>query len=64
MKYSILSQHLNPGEMVGGNAMIEMGTFVAILLGTIAGGLLIQLHLTAFAGLVVCTVAVGMSLRI
>ncbi len=59
VKYSILPQHLNPGEMVGGNALIEMGTFVAILLGTITGGLLIQSHLTLFAGPVVCAVAVA-----
>ncbi len=38
LKYSILPQHLHESELVGGNAQIEMGTFVAILLGTIAGG--------------------------
>ena len=43
VKYSILPQHLHPGELVGGNAMVEMGTFVAILLGTIGGGILIQM---------------------
>ena len=37
LKFSILPQHLHQTELVGGNAMIEMGTFVAILLGTIAG---------------------------
>ncbi|MBW2369167.1 MAG: MFS transporter [Deltaproteobacteria bacterium] len=44
LKYSIIPQHLTPGEVVGGNAMVEMGTFVSILLGTIAGGILIQLN--------------------
>ncbi len=39
-KYAILPQHLHPNELVGGNALVEMGTFLAILLGTIAGGLL------------------------
>ncbi|MEN6465828.1 MAG: MFS transporter [Syntrophaceae bacterium] len=43
VKYSILPQHLQPGELVGGNAMVEMGTFIAILLGTIGGGILIQM---------------------
>ena len=38
LKYSILPQHLDSRELVGGNAMVQMGTFVAILLGTIAGG--------------------------
>jgi len=41
IKYSILPQHLRPDELVGGNALVEAGTFVAILLGTIGGGLLI-----------------------
>lgn len=39
-KYSILPQHLDKDELVGGNAMVEAGTFLAILLGTIGGGLL------------------------
>lgn len=42
IKYSILPQHLRPDELVGGNALVEAGTFVAILLGTIAGGELIR----------------------
>ena len=40
VKYAILPQHLAPEELVGGNALIEAGTFVAILIGTLAGGLL------------------------
>lgn len=39
LKYAVLPQHLHESELVGGNAQIEMGTFVAILLGTIAGGM-------------------------
>ena len=41
VKYSILPQHLREDEIVGGNGMIEMGTFLAILAGTILGGLLV-----------------------
>jgi hypothetical protein len=41
VKYAILPQHLSSEELVGGNGLVEMGTFVAILLGTIAGGLLV-----------------------
>lgn len=37
IKYGILPQILRSEELVGGNAVIEMGTFVAILAGTIAG---------------------------
>ena len=41
VKYSILPQHLKADEIVGGNGMVEMGTFLAILAGTILGGLLV-----------------------
>ncbi|PIE41687.1 MAG: hypothetical protein CSA49_02215 [Gammaproteobacteria bacterium] len=40
VKYSIIPQHLSSKELVGGNAWVEAGTFLAILLGTILGGLL------------------------
>ena len=40
VKYAILPQHLHDDELVGGNALVEAGTFVAILIGTLAGGLL------------------------
>ncbi len=40
-KYGILPQHLAESELVGGNGLVETGTFLAILLGTMAGGLLI-----------------------
>lgn len=40
VKYAILPQHLRDGELLGGTGLVEGGTFVAILLGQIAGGLL------------------------
>ena len=40
VKYSILPQHLRNDELVGGNGLVEMGTFLAILLGTVVGGVL------------------------
>ena len=43
VKFAYLPQHLNERELTGGNGMVEMGTFVAILLGNLAGGLLIAL---------------------
>jgi len=42
-KYAYLPQHLDPHEITGGNGMVEMGTFVAILLGQLAGGLLVSI---------------------
>lgn len=41
VKYAILPQQLREDELIGGNALVESGTFVSILLGTIVGGLLI-----------------------
>lgn len=38
VKYAYLPQHLQRHELVGGNGLVEMGTFVAILLGTLLGG--------------------------
>ncbi|HOI64969.1 MAG TPA: MFS transporter, partial [Thiomonas arsenitoxydans] len=38
-KYAYLPQHVNSAELTGANGMTEMGTFVAILLGNLAGGL-------------------------
>lgn len=40
VKYALLPQHLHAHELVGGNALVEAGTFVSILLGTLCGGLL------------------------
>ena len=40
VKYAILPQHLRESELVGGNALVETGTFVAILFGTIIAGVL------------------------
>ena len=39
-KYGILPEVLHDTELVGGNALVQMGTFVAILLGTLFAGLL------------------------
>ena len=54
VKFAYLPQHLSERELTGGNGMVEMGTFVAILLGQVAGGLLVAIpelgrHYVAFA---------------
>jgi 1-acyl-sn-glycerol-3-phosphate acyltransferase len=43
VKFAYLPQVLSERELTGGNGMVEMGTFVAILLGNIAGGLLVAM---------------------
>ena len=42
VKYSILPQALREQELVGGNGLVEMGTFLAILAGTIAAGVMMS----------------------
>ena len=41
VKFAYLPQHLGERELTGGNGVVEMGTFVAILLGNVVGGLMI-----------------------
>jgi len=43
VKFAYLPQTLQESELMGGTGMVEMGTFVAILLGNVAGGLLMAL---------------------
>ncbi|AEG94750.1 MFS transporter [Ramlibacter tataouinensis] len=43
VKFAYLPQHLGERELTGGNGMVEMGTFVAILLGNVAGGLVVAI---------------------
>ncbi|NHZ81073.1 MFS transporter [Massilia sp. CCM 8695] len=41
VKYAYMPQHLKSEELVGGNGVVEMGTFVGILLGQILGAALV-----------------------
>ncbi|HLD67979.1 MAG TPA: MFS transporter [Pseudomonas sp.] len=54
VKYSILPQHLKEEELIGGNALVEMGTFLAILAGTIGAGMMMSS--SAYASLVATSV--------
>lgn len=40
IKYAILPQHLDIKHVLGGTGLVEAGTYIAILMGTIAGGLI------------------------
>ncbi|MCK1787928.1 MFS transporter [Pseudomonas sp. TNT11] len=42
VKYSIMPQALREEELVGGNGLVEMGTFLAILAGTIGAGIMMS----------------------
>ena len=43
VKFSLMPQQLSSEELVGGNGLVEMGTFLAILLGTMSAGLFFDL---------------------
>ncbi len=64
VKYAYLPHHLAPSELVGGNGMVEMGTFVAILLGNLLGGVLIALPDTAALTGVQAVAAVSLLLAV
>lgn len=62
LKFGYLPQHLHTDELVGGNALVESGTFLAILLGTIIGGVLIALdeyNLIAISSTIVMVAIAG-----
>jgi len=61
VKFAYMPQVLSERELTGGNGMVEMGTFVAILLGNVAGGLLVAIpgvgHTTVAVACVVAALA-------
>src|SRR3546814_16136098 len=54
IKYAILPQHLQDDEVLSGTGWVEAGTYIAILGGTIAGGLIAPHH--AIVGIVAVAV--------
>ena len=69
VKYAYMPQHLKTDELVGGNGIVEMGTFVGILLGEIIGALLIVhkpwgIHLVAFGTIGIAMLGCALSWRI
>lgn len=63
IKYAVLPQHLNEDEVLGGTGMVEAGTYIAILCGTIAGGLIAP-RTAAVAVIVVAMIGWFSSLKI
>lgn len=59
VKYSYLPQHLSEQELVGGNGMVEMGTFIAILMGQVLGAwLVIQRPHELFTSVAILMIAI------
>ena len=59
LKYAILPDILAPRELLLGNALVEAGTFIAILLGTIAGMLIATRHGSAAIAALIVAVALA-----
>ena len=60
VKYGYLPQHLDETELVGGNGLVGMGTFLAILTGMLIGGYLITVDVSGFwVSLLVVFVAIS-----
>ncbi|WP_292934424.1 MFS transporter [Noviherbaspirillum sp.] len=69
VKYAYLPQHLHQDELVGGNGVIEMGTFVGILLGEVLGAMLVVhkpwgIELVAFGTVIIAVIGWLVSRRI
>ena len=64
VKFAYLPQVLNDRELTGGNGMVEMGTFVAILLGNVAGGLLVAVPEVGHMQVAVACVALAVVGRV
>jgi MFS family permease len=59
VKHSYLPQHLSKPELIGGNGMVQMGTFVGILTGQLLGAAAMALGATGVTVIVVATIAVA-----
>jgi MFS family permease len=59
LKYGILPQHLAPAELTGGNAMIQMATYIAILLGAVVGGFVAALDGEGALPVVLCVTGIA-----
>ncbi len=64
VKFAYLPQVLSERELTGGNGMVEMGTFVAILLGNIAGGLLVAIPEVGHRDVAIACVALALVGRV
>ncbi|QTD45118.1 MFS transporter [Ottowia testudinis] len=63
VKFAYLPQVLNERELTGGNGMVEMGTFVAILLGNVVGGLLVAMPRVGHASVAIACVVLALAGR-
>ncbi len=60
IKYAILPQHLRPCDVLGGTGLVEAGTYLAILLGTVTAGFLVRLPVGWTIGAVIGFAVIGL----
>jgi len=60
LKYGVLPQHLAAAELTGGNGLIQMGTYIAILVGGMLGGMLASLGTVAPHAIIATVVGVAL----
>jgi MFS family permease len=61
IKYAILPQHLPPGDVLGGTGLVEAGTYLAILMGTVTAGFLVRLPVGWTIGAVIGFAVIGLA---
>ena len=61
VKYAYLPQQLDTSELVGGNALVESGTYMAIILGLMAGGIAVATDEGQHIILSVCLIAIAVT---
>ncbi|MBJ6121596.1 MFS transporter [Sphingomonas mollis] len=60
IKYAILPQHLRPADVLGGTGLVEAGTYLAILLGTVTAGFLVKLSFWWTIGAILGIAVIGL----
>lgn len=61
VKYAYLPQQLATHELIGGNALVESGTYVAIILGLLVGGISVTVDFANQSVLATCLVLIAVA---
>ena len=59
VKYAYIPQKLNSNELIGGNALVESGTYIAIILGLIVGGIAVSMGKNNDYPLAICLLLIS-----
>ncbi|MCI0517225.1 MAG: MFS transporter, partial [Woeseiaceae bacterium] len=61
VKYAYLPQQLATHELIGGNALVESGTYVAIILGLLLGGISVSVEFANQTFIAMCLVGIAIA---